>query len=134
MKSWNLAKSLGTAIVTGLLVSVALTNPSESEYQEYATKRLTDYLEQEACPQAPKVWGKSLKQECQKLIDSNQSEIRKIIANSTEHHNFILFSIYKTDLSISKIAPFLPATLLPSYQFGTLALGKQFYTYQSERI
>lgn len=133
MKSWNLPQSLGTAIVTGLLMSLAISNPSQSEYEEYAKEQLSEYVEQNVCPQAPKIWGKSLKQECKRLVNSNQSEIKDLISQSTERYNFILFSIYKTELSISKVSPFLPSDLLPSYHFGTLGVGYKFYIYQVEQ-
>jgi hypothetical protein len=133
MKNWNIAQSLGTAIVTGILVSLAVSNPSQSEYEDYATVQLTEYLQKNVCPQAPKIWGKSLKRECKRLVDSNQSEIKDLISQTTERYNFILFSIYKTELSITKVSPFLPSDLLPSYHFGTLAFGQKFYIYQAEQ-
>jgi hypothetical protein len=133
MKSWNLPLSLGTAIVTGLLVSLAISNPSQSEYEEYATKQLTEYLQKNVCPQAPKIWGQSLKRECKRLVNSNQSEIKQIISQGTERYNFVVFSIYQTELSITQVSPFLPSGLLPSYHFGTLAVGHQFYIYQAEQ-
>ncbi|MGA9380712.1 MAG: DUF4359 domain-containing protein [Phormidium sp.] len=135
MKSWNwnIPQSLGTAIVTGLLVSLAISNPSDSEYEEYATGQLTQYLQQNVCPQAPKIWGKSLKQECKRLVNSNQSEIKGLISQGTERYNFILFSIYKTELSITQVSPFFPSDLLPSYHFGTLGVGHKFYIYQAEQ-
>jgi len=133
MKSWNLPQSLGTAIVTGLLLSLAISNPSQSEYEEYAKEQLTAYLQQNVCPQAPKLWGKSFTRECKRLVNSNQSEIKELISQSTERYNFILFSIYKTELSITKVSPFLPSGLLPSYHFGTLGVGHKFYIYQAEQ-
>ncbi|MFB2934619.1 DUF4359 domain-containing protein [Aerosakkonemataceae cyanobacterium BLCC-F154] len=133
MKSCKIPQSLGTAILTGLLVSLAISNPSESEYEEYAKEQLTDYLQKNVCPQAPKIWGKSLKRECKRLVNSNQSEIKDFISQSTERYNFILFSIYKTELSITKVSPFFPSDLLPSYHFGTLAVGHRFYIYQAEQ-
>jgi hypothetical protein len=133
MKSWNIAQSLGTAILTGLLVSLAVSNPSQSEYEEFATVQLTAYLQQNVCPQAPKIWGKSLKRECKRLVDSNQSELKELISQTTERYNFILFSIYKTELSITKISPFLLSDLLPSYHFGTLGVWQKFYLYQAEQ-
>lgn len=132
MKSKNIPQSLSTAIATGLLMTLAISNPSESEYEEYATQQLTDYLKQNVCPQAPKIWGKSLKRECKRLVNSNQSEIKEFISKGTERYNFILFSIYKTELSITKVSPFFPSNLLPSYHFGTLGVGHKFYIYQAE--
>lgn len=133
MKSWNLAQSLGTAMITGILLSLAISNPSQSEYEEYATDQLTEYLQNNVCPQAPRLWGKSLKRECKRLVDSNQSEIQDLISQSTERYNFVLFSIYKTELSITKVSPFFPSNLLPSYHFGTLGIGHKFYIYQTEQ-
>lgn len=133
MKTWKIPQSLGVAILTGLLVSLAISNPSQSEYEEYAKKQLTEYLQQNVCPQAPKILGKSLKRECKRLVNSNQSEIKEFIAQGTERYNFILFSIYKTELSITKVSPFLPSDLLPSYHFGTLGVGHKFYIYQAEQ-
>jgi hypothetical protein len=67
------------------------------------------------------------------LVNSNQSEIKQIISQGTERYNFVVFSIYQTELSITQVSPFLPSGLLPSYHFGTLAVGHQFYIYQAEQ-
>ena len=133
MKNLNIPKSVGTAVVAGLLVSMAIANPNQSEYEEYAAQKLTEYLQQKACPQAPKVFGNSLKDECKSFVDSHPAEIKQIISQTTERYNFIVFSIYKTDLSISKVVPFLPANILPSYHFETLGVFQKFYLYQSEQ-
>ncbi|MBD0389868.1 MAG: DUF4359 domain-containing protein, partial [Nostoc sp. C3-bin3] len=52
-------------------------------------------------------------------------QIQEIIARTTERQNYIIFSIYRTDLKIS--------SWIPSYKFETVGAFDQFYTYTAEK-
>ncbi|HEY9813066.1 MAG TPA: DUF4359 domain-containing protein [Candidatus Sericytochromatia bacterium] len=131
MKGLQAVSAIAGVALVGLGAAMALTNPDQDTYEEYAVEQLTDYLQQDICPKAPSILGNSLQSQCNSIIQSNQSQIKQLISKSTQRQNFILLSIYKTDLSISTIAPFLPANVLPGYHFETVGAIDNFYTYQA---
>lgn len=104
---------------------MAATNPSLSAYEAYAVQRLTEYLKSDVCSQVPEAFGDFLQRNCAKIVDSSQEQMRLIVTQATQQQNFILFSIYRTNLSVNP--------LLPSYQFETLGVFNNFYTYSAER-
>ena len=112
--------------LTGLGILLLLTNPGSKEYQSYASQALNSYLKDNACTQLPPEISSLLKSHCHSLVDSLRPQLAQIIDRQTIRQNFILFSIYQTDLS-------LPSTL-PDYQVKTLGVFKQFYIYESEQL
>jgi hypothetical protein len=125
----------GTALV-GLGVSMALTNPAQDTYEEYAVEQLTTYLKDEGCKQAPKAFGGDfLQRQCKSLVDTGRPQIEKIISQTTQRQNFIFFSFTQAafpqvlfqafNISASlrrtktKLAngPFLRRCLYPHYSF-----------------
>lgn len=117
--------SIAVIALAGLGAVMALTNPGQPEYEEYAVQRLSEYVKHEVCNQAPKIFGILLQRNCDQLIDSNRPAIQKIIATSTQRKNFIFFSIYSTDLSVS--------SSIPSYHFESVAVLENFYTYTAQK-
>lgn len=121
--------------LAGVGVVLAVTNPSQAAYEAYATQKLTAYIHDELCNK--KVKESEVKRVCKSLLNSNQSELREAISNSTQQQNFILFSIYRTDLSVESFLPsFLGSflsSLVPSYHFETLGVLQQFHVYQAQR-
>lgn len=125
MKYINIIKSAGIVVLAALGTAMAMTNPSQSDYEEYALEQLTDYLKDNVCTQAPKDFDNFLRRQCKTLVDSGRPQLRKMIAENTDQQNFLIFSIYHTELSVG---PFLP-----SYNFETVAAFNKFYIYQAER-
>jgi hypothetical protein len=125
MKSLKIGGYVIGGILVGLAAAMAVTNPGQAAYEDYAAKQLTAYLKSNACTQAPNVLGNLLQNQCAQLLDKNQSQIRRLIANGTDRQNFLFLSIYKTDLSISQ--------LLPSYHFETVGAFQTLHTYKAER-
>lgn len=115
----------GAILLGGVATVMAVTNPSPEAYETYAAQRLTEYLTQETCAKAPTLLGTSLRDQCLALVKSAQPQMKQIIANSTKRDNFLLFSIYKTDLSLG--------TVLPSYHFETVAIFQTFHPYKTEQ-
>lgn len=113
--------SLG--VVGGLLW---LSNPGQQDYENYATSTLVSYIKNDFCGQATGDAADFLTSHCKSLVDLSRPQLGKVIANRTERQNFILFSIYETDLSL-----FDP---LPSYRFQTVGLFQQFYVYHYEEL
>ncbi len=111
------------ATIGGLMV---ITNPGQNDYENYATEALTIYLKQEVCPQAPQELGGFLRSYCKTLVDTGRPQIQRVIANKTIRQNYLLFSVYETELS-------LPSPV-PSYEFGTIGAFQQFYTYEAQEL
>ena len=125
MKSLKSITYIGAAVLGAVGVVMAVTNPNQATYEAYAAQKLTEYLKSEVCTEAPKAFGGNfLRYNCAELVDSSQPGIQRIIAASTQRQNFILFSIYTTDLSINPV--------IPAYHFETVAVLQKFYTYTAE--
>ena len=125
MKSLKPLASISLFILAGLGIAMATTNPDSSTYEEYAAEQLTTYLKKDVCSQVPKAFEALVQASCASLIDSNRPQIKQIIVRSTQRQNFILFSIYRTNLSIS--------TVVPLYRFQTVGMMQNFYTYSAEQ-
>jgi Domain of unknown function (DUF4359) len=126
MKHLNLIQAAGIVALTGLGVTMAIANPSESDYEEYATQQLTTYVKDNVCPQAPKNFNRVLRRYCKSLVDVGRPQLARAIAENTDRYNFIVFSVYRTELSINP--------LLPTYHFQTIAAFEQFYTFESDKL
>ena len=114
---------MGGVVLAGAAALLASTNPDQTSYEAFAVTQLVDYLDKEVCGDAAKELG--LSQDCEKLLTSQQPAIRRLVTRQTERQNFLLFSIYRTDLEIM--------AFLPSYQFETIAALGQFHVYKSEK-
>lgn len=115
-------------------VALGLTNPTPTAYDDYATARLSTHLKENVCPQAPGIVGGLLGNACGSLVNDNQERIRMIVAQNTERQNFVVFSIYRTDLSANQLlsANWLEGPL-PAYQFETVGVFQRFFTYRAEQ-
>jgi hypothetical protein len=125
MKGLHIVTVIGGAALAGLGTWMALTNPGRDKYEEYAVAQLTSYLKDEVCTQAPNTSGNFLQRQCTLLVDSGRPQIEHIISEKTQRLNFIVFSVYRTNL---EIGPFLPA-----YHFETVGVLQKFYVYQAQR-
>jgi hypothetical protein len=108
----------------GLLIA---SNPTAEEYEEFAIKEISTYLNQEGCGKLPSAQA-SLQGPCQSLLkiflDVSKIELKQIISQGTEQNNFLLFTIYRTTLA-------LPAPL-PTYEVSTVGIFKNFYIYHAD--
>lgn len=118
----NPIKFAAIATLAGLGIAMAITNPSQSDYEEYAIAQLTAYLKDNTCTQTATDEDNFLQHSCTLLVDVGRPQLQKIIADNTSDRNFIFFRIYRTEISISP--------LLPAYRFETVAALQKFYTYQ----
>jgi hypothetical protein len=137
MKALTIMAYVGVFGLAAFGVAMAKTNPSQVEYEEYAARRLTEYLNTNVCKKTPKFIENVIQFNCRQVVDSAQPRLREIIADSTVRQDFIVFSIYRTDLNVNSLIPalrldsILPST--PGYQFETLGAFNQFYTYKAEQ-
>ena len=118
--------TFGGLLLAGSGVLMAIGNPGQIDYEDYATDSLSLYLKQDVCPQAPVEFGGFIQSYCKTLVDSGQPQIQQIIAHTTTQQNYFLFSIYETTLA-------LPDPL-PTYEFQTIGVMQQFYTYQAAEL
>lgn len=125
MKSLKIINYVGVAVLATLGVVMAVSNPDQPAYEDYAVQRLVGYLKSDVCTKAPKIFEDLLQRNCTVLIDSGRPQIQKLVSESTRRQNFIFFSIYSTNLSVNP--------LIPSYQFETVAAFQNFYTYSAEK-
>ncbi|MDV2999369.1 MAG: hypothetical protein N5P05_000975 [Chroococcopsis gigantea SAG 12.99] len=128
MKLLKLAAVIIGGLLTGLAGMMVINNPGQGDYEKYATKELTGYLKEDVCTQVRSEGEVKalLTGYCKTLVDTGQPYLKNTIALSTKRSNFLIFSIYQTELSF-------PAPV-PSYQFGTVAVMKQFYLYEAQEL
>ncbi|MEL4897481.1 DUF4359 domain-containing protein [Crocosphaera sp. Alani8] len=127
MNVLHLIKVIGGVSLIGLGTGMVLTNPGRMDYETYATDTLSSYLKYEVCSQAASGGlGNFLASHCKTLVDTGKPHIKRVIANKTIRQNYLLFSIYETEL-------LLPSPV-PNYEFGTIGVFQQFYTYQADQF
>lgn len=128
MKLLKIATVIGTVALGGLAAFMALTNPRQDSYQDFAVGELSKYLKEEACPQIGKIeeLRDLLQDQCPKIVSKGRPLIQEIIAHQTRRDNFIFFSIYRTNLDIG--------LGLPAYRFVTVGAFRKFYIYQADEM
>ena len=119
---WQIGAIAAAVVLAGVGAIMAATNPQPDAYEAFATEALVDYGGKKLCPRVPFL-GQT---QCQSLLKSNQSEIRRFVSQGTQRQDFVLFSIYKTDLSIHP--------MLPSYEFATIGAFQKFYVYKAKQV
>jgi Domain of unknown function (DUF4359) len=101
MKGWQIVL-LGIYAVGGIGVVMALTNPDRVTYEDYAVERVGS-LARDQCDRAPAGFGIVLQGPCRAAIEAFKPQIRPLLAASTTRQNFVLFSLYKSDISIPAV-------------------------------
>jgi hypothetical protein len=124
MKILNIVALAGVAGLAALGVVMAKTNPGQSEYEDYAVERLTQYLKQDVCQKTTNFFENFINSQCERLVEQANPQMREILARTTQKQNFVVFSVYTTDLRLS--------SLLPAYRFQTVGAFSNFYTYTAE--
>jgi hypothetical protein len=126
MKTLKIAAGLGVAGLAVLGVVMARSNPEQAKYEEYAVQRLTDYLKTDFCKKTPGfgLLGKLGTFNCDRFVDSANPQIRELIASTTERQNYLIFSVYRTEIKLD--------SLIPGYKFETVGAFDNFYTYTAE--
>lgn len=125
MKAWTMIASVGVAGFAVLGLAMANTNPEQVEYEEYAVEKLTTYLKSDFCQKTPNFLQNLIQFNCNKLVDSVNPQIREIITATTKRQDYLVFSVYTTDLKIDN--------LIPGYTFETVGAFDKFYTYKAEK-
>lgn len=128
---WPGSIIIGGACLVGGGVALAMTNPSQADYNAFAVKHLSDYLKTEVCTLKLPIIGAALQAECEKLVDTHQPQLKEIIAANTRRKDYLFFSLYRTELSPQQILPFLPSNLLPSYEAEAIGIFNTFHLYRA---
>ncbi|PSB03377.1 DUF4359 domain-containing protein [Merismopedia glauca] len=124
-------KGLVAIALVGLGLVMVVTNPSSDRYADYAVTQIQD-SQNSICPSNISIFGTSLQNECKSFINNNSNQIKQVILQTSDRQNILLFSIYKTDLSVSKLIPNIPSNVAPGYEFETIGAFGHFLTYQAE--
>jgi hypothetical protein len=107
-------------------VLLAANNPSQQDYERYASESLASYLKERVCPQAPLAFNGALRSYCKTLVDTGRPHINTLINRTTTRQNFVLFSLYETQLA-------LPSPLR-GYQFQILGVMREFFIYEAREL
>ncbi|MGI0490109.1 DUF4359 domain-containing protein [Pantanalinema rosaneae CENA516] len=110
----------GGMALLGLAGIMVATNPTDTQYERFATQELSTYLEENICGGTPLPFG--LGSQCAFLLRSNQPQIQRVIAKSTYQQNFLFFSLYTTTLSLDEA--------LPMYHIETVGVLQNFHTFK----
>jgi hypothetical protein len=126
MKQLTIIAYTGAAAgLAALGVTMAKTNPSQVAYEEYAVQRLGGYLKTDVCKKTTNIIENLIHFNCEKLVDEANPQMQEIITRTTETQNYLIFSVYRTNLKLN--------SWIPSYKFETVGAFDQFYTYTAEQ-
>jgi len=107
---WELMKlarlgGIVLGVVLGGIAGILLTtNPNRQDYEQYASQRF-------------------LRGYCKMLVDTGHPFLQEAIATHTTRKNFVIFSVYQTEL-------WFPPPL-PSYHFSTVGFLNKLYIYEA---
>ncbi len=89
---------IGAAVIAGVM---AVTNPSKERYIEYATDQFSESGKTSIC--AGDNMPIAAQQSCKFVISQGKGVIKSMVTNSTKQQNFVLFSLYETDMPNKKV-------------------------------
>ncbi len=98
MLKWQIGL-LVIAAGSGLGGVMALTNPSRAAYENYAVDRIGE-LAKDKCDRAPNGLGVFIQGPCRAAIEAYKPELRPILAAATIRQNWVLFSIYRSNIMV----------------------------------
>ena len=121
MKGLRTIAAVGGVLLVGVGAAMAATNPGREGYERYAAERLGTFLKSEVCQELP-----IGKKQCKNQVDQRETDLQNLVAGNTQRQNFLLFSIYQTELAT-------PLPLVPSYRFRTVAVFQSFYMFEAKQ-
>lgn len=89
--------SIGTAVVAGVMV---FSNPSKERYVNYATEQFSETGKNSFCSGEMPI---AAQQSCKFVLSQGKGVVKSLVENSTKQENFVLFSLYTTDLPNRKM-------------------------------
>ena len=88
---------IGAVVVIGVM---AVSNPSKERYIEYATEQFSETGKTSICTGDLPI---AAQQSCKFLISQGKGVIKTLVENSTKQQNFVVFSLYATEMPNRKI-------------------------------
>ncbi|MEM1367681.1 MAG: DUF4359 domain-containing protein [Cyanobacteria bacterium P01_H01_bin.15] len=108
---WKWVALLGSSLgVVGAAI-LALTNPSLDAYVEFAEDELVSYLQTQGCQELAAELGSQGRLYCGVLLNISRPAIAELLRQNTEVRNFLVFSLYETELSLLDLLEIETATL-----------------------
>ncbi len=109
-----------------------VTNPGREEFEPFAAEALTRAAVDELCdPSGLPVIARLLVRDCPSLIRAQRPVFGKLALAATQRRNFLLFSLYRTDLGGQQV---LPDWRIPRYRAITLAVAGRFLLLPPGRV
>lgn len=87
---------IGVVVVFGVM---AVSNPSKERYIDYATEQFSETGKTSICAGDMPI---AAQQSCKFVISQGKGVIKSVVENSTKHQNFVMFSLYETDMPNKK--------------------------------
>ena len=112
---------LSMLAICGVGGLMALTNPERGAYEEYAVEQLGNQA-REKCDSAPSGLGVLFQGTCRVAIDNFKPQLRTLVSASSNRQNLVLFSIYRSDLSIPIVNV--------SIKVESIGIFNRFFTYK----
>ncbi|WP_103670128.1 DUF4359 domain-containing protein [Pseudanabaena sp. BC1403] len=87
---------IGVVVVVGVM---AVSNPSKERYIDYATEQFSETGKTSICAGDMPI---AAQQSCKFVISQGKGVIKSVVENSTKQQNFVIFSLYETDMPNKK--------------------------------
>ncbi len=94
---------LGCGLGLGIGATLVMTNPQQQDYTNFATVTASGFLTRDICQKSgadTSQLNAAIAEGCASLLKNGDKDIRFFIAHNTERQDFIIFSLYTTDLPI----------------------------------
>ncbi|MFW6296397.1 MAG: DUF4359 domain-containing protein [Halothece sp.] len=113
---------IGILGIVGMGLILIFTNPNSDRYRNHLSQEISTNLQEDFCAEAPSAFGHLLQRQCDSLVENQESQLKNIIDYSTQRNNYLLFSIYETEVAV--------INGLPHYQAKSIGLLNHFWIYQ----
>ncbi len=88
---------IGAAVVAGVM---AFSNPTKERYIDFAVEQFAERGKTSLCSENIPI---AAQQSCKFMLSQGKGVIKPYIENSTKQQNFVLFSLYVTDMPNQKL-------------------------------
>ena len=138
MKPWQIGAAIAGVGLAAVGISAIATNPGPAAYEEYAVEKLAVVLSKECQTWAQKDKGdgwvgllqKVLQGGCPRLVESSKPWLRGVVAENTQRQNYLILSVYRTELSVSELIPGLSDYELEA---ETIGIYRRFFIIKAEQ-
>ena len=88
---------IGAAVIAGVMT---FSNPTKERYIDYAVEQFAERGRTSFCTENMPI---AAQQSCKFMLSQGKSVIKPYIENSTKQQNFVLFSLYATEMPNKKL-------------------------------